>query len=400
MRKGTFFALLAVTAILIAAAVFVRQDRAPEARSERMRLIPELLDRVNEVARIEIKAKDAQVVLVKKGEGWVVENRGGYPADFEKVKATVVTVAEMEVLEPKTSNRELYPRLGVEALDVEGSGSKRLTLSDAKGDALASLIAGKPSSGRRSGTFVRPPNKAQALLVSGQLHVDANPIEWMDRAVMDIPSERVSEVLIEVPGKPRIRIHKSDSKARDYILDAVPKGEKLKSQVAVNALASALQQLHFEDVSPRADFTLPEAHTVTTVRTFDGLQAVIKGAVVEERTRAMLEIKYDAEAAAKAPSGGVDDTKEGDTKAAPAHATGAAQTGPVSAGGPQSQTEPKSAAETKPTVAEEVANLSAKVTDWVYVLPSYKGDLLAKSMKDLLADKETGATKPSASGAK
>lgn len=405
MRKRTFFTLLGVTAILIAVTVIVRQGRAPEVQSERMRLLPEILDRVNEVAKIEVKAKDAQVVLVKKGEGWAVENRGGYPADFEKVKATVVTVAEMEILEPKTANRELYPRLGVEALDAEGSGSKLLTLSDAEGDTLASLIVGKPSSGRRSGTFVRPPNKAQALLVSGQLHLDADPLEWMDRLVLDIPAERVREVLIEVPRQPRIRIHKSDAKARDYALDALPKGEKLKSQIAINALATALQQLRFDDLSPRADFTLPEAHTVTTVRTYDGLQAVIKSAVVEERTRAILEIKYDAEAAAKAVApekAGAEEKKPGADEPQAKEDTAAKAAAPdaAKAAEPEQDAADKAKEERKPSVAEEVASLNAKVADWAYVLPSYKGELLAKPMKDLLAEKETGGTKAPASGAK
>ncbi len=382
MRKRAFFGLLALTALLIAVAVWVRGGRAPETALERQRFIPALADRVNDVAKLEIKTKEQQVTLAKKGEGWAVENRGGYPADFQKVKATVVTLADMEVLEPKTTNRELYPRLGVEAVDAEGSTSKLLTLSDGQGNTLAALIAGKASSGRLSGSYVRPPNKAQALLVSGHLEVEADPVAWMDRALVDIPAERVSEVLIEVPGKPRLRIHKADRKGQDYALEALPAGAQLKSQITVNGLASALTDLRFDDVVSRAGFTLPEAHTITTVRTYDGLRAIVKSAVVQDRTHAVLELRYDP-AGAEAPEPGKSSppttTEKGGAAAGNTERSPTAETG--------------AAEEHKPSVAEEAAALNAKVADWVYVLPSYKGELLAKTMKDLLAEKEEAKPK-------
>lgn len=381
MRKSTFFALLALTAMLIAAAVLLRQGRTPNAAPERERLIPELHDRINDVARIEIKTKDKQVTLVKTEDRWVVDSRGGYPADFEKIKGAVVALAETRILETKTSNRELYPRLGVEALDVEGSSSKLVTLDDAKGETIASVIAGKMSTGRLSGTYVRPPNTAQALLVSGQLDVEADPISWMDRELVNIAPERVSEVVIEAPGKPRVRIYKQDAKAPDYTLEALPAGKKVKSQVTVNSLATILEHLSFDDVVAVADFTLPKAPTITTVRTFDGLEAIIKSAVVKERTHAVLVTTYDAAAAAKAQS---EASKSGDET--PATEKAAA---------PKEDTGDEAADRSKSSVADEVATLNAKLSGWVYVLPSYKGEMLAKSMADLLEEPEAG-NKPSA----
>jgi hypothetical protein len=38
---------------------------------------------------------------------------------------------------------------------------------------------------------------------------------------------------------------------------------------------------------------------------------------------------------------------------------------------------------TKPSVADEVATLNAKVAEWVYLLPSYKAKLLAEGLSDL-----------------
>ncbi|MGH8591841.1 MAG: hypothetical protein ACREXX_21755, partial [Gammaproteobacteria bacterium] len=98
---------------------------------------------------IEVKSKDHKTTVRKDGERWVIEDRGGYPALFDKVKATVVAVADLEVLEPKTTNKELYPRLGVEGIDVEPSSSVLVNLADGQSKPLAALLVGKPQRRRR-----------------------------------------------------------------------------------------------------------------------------------------------------------------------------------------------------------------------------------------------------------
>ncbi|MDQ3580376.1 MAG: hypothetical protein M3495_01540 [Pseudomonadota bacterium] len=48
--------------------------------------------------------------------------------------------------------------------------------------------------------------------------------------------------------------------------------------------ATTLEYLRFDDVAP--DLKLPEDHAVTTLRTFDGLVAIVKSAIVKDKTRA------------------------------------------------------------------------------------------------------------------
>ncbi|MGQ0594540.1 MAG: DUF4340 domain-containing protein [Gammaproteobacteria bacterium] len=161
------------------------------------------------------------------------------------------------------------------------------------------MIIGNPRSSKSAGTYVRLPDEAHALLVKGRLELAANPMEWLVKDVAHIPSERIREVVIQEPGQAAVRVYKNDPKDADYTLDALPKGHKVKSQLTVNSLATSLEYPRFDDVAPRADLKLPANPTVTTLRTFDGLVAIVKSAIVKDKTWAQVEFSFDAEAAKK-----------------------------------------------------------------------------------------------------
>lgn len=399
MRKTAFFALCIATVLAVAAAMFVSNQRAPESELAQSALFPRLADHINDVARIEVKSKDHKTTVRKDGERWVIEDRGGYPALFDKVKATVVAVADLEVLEPKTSNKELYPRLGVEGIDAEPSSSVLVNLADGQSKPLAALLVGKPRSGGPLGTYVRRPDEPQAWLVRGQVEVSADPVEWMERELLNIAPERIREITIEKAGEKPVRVFKKEPKDKDFVLEDLPKGTKLKSQITLNGLANALEQLRLDDVKKRAGFELPKGHTVTTLRGFDGLVAVVQSALIDDKTHAVFEFSYDAAAAAepeKKPAASdqatATATAAGAEKPAEAPAaTPAAAAAEKPAGAPEAPTAPGNAPKSevpapepaKPSVADEVATLNAKVAEWVYLLPTYKGKLLAEGLSDL-----------------
>ena len=163
MRKTAFFALSIATVLAVAAAMFVSKQRAPESELAQSALFPGLAEHINDVARIEVKSKDQKTTVRKDGERWVIEDRGGYPALFDKVKATVVAVADLEVLEPKTTNKELYPRLGVEGIDAEPSSSVLVSLADGQSKPLAALLVGKPRSGGPAGPTCAVPTSRSVV---------------------------------------------------------------------------------------------------------------------------------------------------------------------------------------------------------------------------------------------
>ncbi len=393
MRKTAFIALAIATTLAVTAAMVVSRKRAPESELVEAALFPGLAEHINDVARIEVKSKDQATTVRKDGERWVIENRDGFPAQFDKIKATVVTVSELEIVERKTRNKELYPRLGVEGIDAEPSSSVLVQLADGQSKALAALLVGKPRSGGAPGTYVRRPDDSQAWLVRGAVEIDADPMEWMERDLLDIAPERIREITIEKAGEKPLRVFKKEQKDKDYVLADLEKGRKLKSQITLNGLANALEQLRLDDVKKRDRFELPKDPTVTTLRTFDGLVAVVKSAVIDDKTHAVFELSYDA--AAVVPEAPAADKKPEAGATAPAAAgEKPAETPAAKDAKPEASPEPA-----KPSVTDEVAKLNAKVADWVYLLPTYKGKLFAETVAELTEPEvaEPKKTKPNPS---
>jgi Domain of unknown function (DUF4340) len=379
MSKKSLAILAIITLIIVGAAWYLTEQRSPKTELAQRPLYPELLNRVNDIARIEVKTKDQDTVLAKQGEQWVIENRSRYPALFEKVKGAVLAIADLKILEGKTKNKELYPRLGVEDIETQGASSRQVVLLDQGGQPVVSLIVGKKrtaTSGRSIPAFyVRKAGEPQALLVKGALEIPEKPIDWADQSLLNIDAKRIREITIEPPGQGPLRIHRKDAGTQDLTLDNILKGMKLKSQTTLNGLASTLEFLQFEDVVARASFTPPPNPTVTTLRTFDGLIAKVTTANLNDKAHASFEFAYDAQAAtAQAKETPADkETKP----SADAVAKPAASNQPVTAETPKR--------DAKPSVEEEVAKLNEKTRDWVYIVPGYKATLLTKTLSDLTA---------------
>jgi hypothetical protein len=378
MSKKSLAILAIITLVIGTAAWYLTEQRLPKTELAKRPLYPELLNRVNDIARIEVKTKDQGTVLVKQGEQWVIENRSRYPALFEKVKGAVLAIADLEILEGKTKNKELYPRLGVEDIGTEGASSRQVVLLDQGGQPLTALIVGKKrtaTSGRSIPAFyVRKVGEPQALLVKGELDMPEKPIDWADQSLLNIDAKRIRAITIEPPGQGPLQIHRKDASIQDFTLDNILKGTKLKSQTTLNGLASTLEFLQFEDVVTRASFTPPPNPTVTTLRTFDGLIAKVTTANLNDKAHASFEFAYDAEAAAQAKeTPAAEETKP----SADAAAKPAVSNQPAKAETPKT--------ETRPSVEEEAARLNEKTRDWVYILPGYKATLLTKTLSDLTA---------------
>src|SRR6185503_170236 len=55
---------------------------------------------INDVATVTIKTRDATCNLVKKNDLWTVQERGNYPADFNKISELLRKVWDLKVASP------------------------------------------------------------------------------------------------------------------------------------------------------------------------------------------------------------------------------------------------------------------------------------------------------------
>lgn len=369
-RSILLVALLTLAAVL--AAWLLSEKRAPQTEVASPYFLPELQQAVNEVARIEVRSGADTTTIVREGSGWALANRGGYPADFEKVKRTVVAVAELRTLEPKTANPEMYWRIGVQDPEAKGSTSRTVSFLNASGETLASLVIGNTRQNRRapelvggaevSALYVRRTGEEQSYLVAGSVEVSARPADWVDRRIADVKAERVREVRIERPGATPVVLLRASPERPDLELQGIPQGSVPKSQAILNSFATLLSELRFEDVDAQANVALPESATRMTLRTYDGLVATVSSAPIDGRVYARFQFTHD-------PAGA-------QPVAPPAPAPG----------------EPASEEPPAPPVQEQVASLGARVGPWVYVLPEFKASMLARSFEDLITTKQAATS--------
>lgn len=152
---------------------------------------------VNDVAVVRLQGADGRVTLRRGPSGWTVDERDGYPANFETVSSLVRKIAGLKAVQ---NVPVAEADLGALALrrpsdDVPPAESGLLVeLSDTQGKELASVIMGKthqtsPAGARpemaaaATGRYVAPgadPGKA-CLVTETFAEIRPSPAAWIDR---------------------------------------------------------------------------------------------------------------------------------------------------------------------------------------------------------------------------
>ncbi|MBX9607533.1 MAG: DUF4340 domain-containing protein [Gammaproteobacteria bacterium] len=359
--NGKRLAVIALTLVLVGVAWKVSVDKAPQTEVQRSALSAGLMDRVNDVTRVELRDGQRHTTLEREGDGWRVASQDGFPANTAAVRRLLLQLAGLETVEPKTSLPESYGRIGVAD---PGEGSDGLLVEVWAGDKnLLGLIVGHArDGGPQDQRYVRRAGEAQSWLVNGKIEAAADPISWLDARIVDVDTARVRRVTLTPVEGPPVVVSKSKPEDNFFALEQVPVGKEPRSKALVSSLGAALLDLRFNAVANAARIADGKPRGSALVETFDGLKAQIELFEKDAKTYARFHFEQDPTAAP-----------------APATVGAKADTPEEAANKPADDTE-----KPKETVAEEVKRLADKTADWAYVLPDYKLRLLAKRLDDLV----------------
>lgn len=317
-----FTLLVIVTLLFVAAAVSTLDERAltvGAATDAREPWWPGMLERVNDVARIEVRGADAEIDLAREGGTWVVEQLHGFPADAEQVKALVMGLARATRVQVRTGLPERQQLLGLEWPPATGGSSAptdappgsaaapasealQVRFADAAGGELARVLIGRAefSGPRRQRVNARRADDDQCWLVDELPRPGATPLVWIDPTLLALPEARVQRLrLTPVDGEP-VEVERSDATTaqatgRDFELGTPPEGREIAAFTRLSAAARALENVRLDDVLPgRAPADLSWAHA--RFETTDGLVIEARVARVGENT--MLELQVEATGAA------------------------------------------------------------------------------------------------------
>jgi len=350
-NKLIIFAIITIVAIL--AATMMSRHRAPETSVHKQTLFPKLLDKVNDVTSVSLKKQDKSLNLVRKDGQWAIQEADNYPADFAKIRETVIAVAELETQAEKTSNPELYKRLGVEDPSATTASSLQLSLSGVDGTLLASIIVGKnrlsKSSSDNPGLYVRLPDAKTALLVGGRLDVSTDVKDWFKSELFDINASRIRIIQIDHVDGSVVKLGR-EKNVDEFNLEDLPKGMQMQSSVIISRMGTMLEDLRADNVVS-ANRLAKADQTTTTIHTFDGLIITINSAESGGINYSSFGFAVDENVAKKAGNEHAEKDKTGE----------------------DDKSDPVKQAET----------LNKIMSGWAYAMPSFKYELFTNTMDKL-----------------
>ncbi|TVQ60829.1 MAG: hypothetical protein EA378_10415 [Phycisphaerales bacterium] len=187
-------------------------ERAPDA-SDRPRegatLIPGAMELVERARSVELVGPRGRTVLERgeSGDRWRVPTLDGYAADWDAVRLATRGVADLRVVEARTTRPDRHAMLGLldpreagEGPGAPGEHGMLVRWLDDEGEELASVILGdfEGESGLRRAA--RLAGRDEAWLVEGYTPVRTSAIEQVRAQLTLLPRGRVGTVAIERPG--------------------------------------------------------------------------------------------------------------------------------------------------------------------------------------------------------
>ena len=277
--------LLVLLAVLGGGALLVRQQADSDKPADAAALGQPLFKGLQaaEVSSIVIRQPKGALTIARKDERWVIAERDGFPADFDKVREFVLKMIALKVGQAEPIGDKDRARL-----NLDGSGTA-VELLGAGGKPLARLTAGRkyfkaePENPDRSpgdGRYVALPEDAKRMIVVADPLAQASTrsADWIGKS--GIAAEKVKSLEVRYhdgAAGAAWKIERSGDNA-DWKLAGAGAGEKLEVTKA-NAAAYTFAQIELADVAPKdakAEDTGLGKPTVVTAATLDGLTYTLK----------------------------------------------------------------------------------------------------------------------------
>ncbi len=349
------FLILVVAAALSVAAAAIAIGTAPQYAATAevgKKVFPNLMEKVDNVARIKIVHPEKTLNIKRQGAGWVLAEADDYPAESKRLGKALLGLAQLELFETKTRLKERYKELWVGDPQEKGGQAKLVTLYDKDDKVINEIIVGRTKfdveGSETGGVYLRRPDEEQSWVAKGELDIAYEQRDWYDRAFLDFDHKRFKKIVIRHPGGVVVTVSKPDSKAEHFVLDNMPAGKKLKSEFEVDDIATVFAGFRVDDVKKGSKEIFPADKTITAqYTTFDGLK--IDVALYVKDGVHWMKFKLATLPGAEAAEAG------------------------------------------KVNPMKDVERITPKIDGWVYDVSDYRVSALKKTLKDVLVDIKPGS---------
>ena len=354
-RRFLFMVVLTLLAVLVLVVLSPRDQSSGVPVADDVWL-PELAANINDVNRVEIISAGNHTVatLVKSDNAWLLEESGGYRANWVKLRGLLGDIAQARVIEKKTDKPAYYARLGVEDISAANAGGVLVKISF--GQQTTGVLVGHSAEGR-TGRYVRLQGAADSALVDRQFDVSSLQLEWIDSSIVDINAAQVAEVEVIHPAAERLLVTRVSADQTDFDLLGLPQGREIRNSWSVNSLASIFSMLNMETVKPADNVDWADAVRVR-VLLFSGMEIMADAVVNGDEYLLRLRASHPAAAVVGEDDAATDEQRDINKRAAE-------------------------------DVQQAVDNINQKVLGWAYGITQQKYDVIVRKPEDLLKPMES-----------
>lgn len=211
---------------------------------------------IEKVKKIKISFNSDKITLVENSDGkWVILEKSNYPVLEFKIKELVFDLANLKIIESKTSKIENFAILNVEDININ-----KLTTSielfnehDQEIDSIyigqREFIASK-NADPQSHVFVRKPKENQVWLVAGKLSESFAFKDLVKQPIFSIDLSSIVQIELKKTNqnaKNFIKIIR-DPNTKELTLLEIPPRYKIKEQYVIDNIIQQFKYLNYDDV--------------------------------------------------------------------------------------------------------------------------------------------------------
>lgn len=301
-------------------------------------LVPSLQAALNDVTELTVFGGNNQILatLQRQQSGWSVKERHQYPADISKIRSALLSLAEAKIIEQKTSNPDLYEKLGVEDLDSDKAQGVKAMVTYADQD--SELIVGNPGPQINKSRYVRLTNSNVSWLVDRKIDLKHEPDYWLRKDIVSIEPSEVAAVtiLLQDDSKQEI-INTGEEDAFEVINLTNPTSQVIEAEL--HQVTNALSSFQLLDVAESVKFENIESMMKVNYQLKSGVTVNVTAYEVEKEHFAALDFELVSD---------ID-------------------------------------AEQKPAAQKYIEELTQLTSGWVYKIPNVTYDSMNKREADVLA---------------
>jgi hypothetical protein len=278
-RQRTLAILGGVTILMVLLAVVAVYQRAASLapQFQPRPFFPGLADQLPGLTEIEVATKGG-TLHIRQAEGrWVIAERDNYPADVGLVRTTGTGLADLQIIEAKTSRTDWLNYLGLGA--PPAGDATQLKLVGANGAVLADVLIGQtqgtPDALGRTSLYVRRPDENQSWLARGYLSLRSQIADWLDKGALVIARDRVKGAVVDPAEGPTYTLGRDTKEAPDFKMLDLPRGRELSFEGSPSGVAGSVVGFVYQDVAKVDQINFTNAPQ-TVFSTFDGLNITIR----------------------------------------------------------------------------------------------------------------------------